>query len=178
MFNVRLTIPGSTNGWLSSIANGVAHINFFWSGQEIVSFSMDGKSQWFERTEIHRLSIPDEISRRICVSSPCPPSQQPPPRVSRTGLRPLTTAEGFEIIGWDSLIVDGELTPCHAPVISHEGRVVHALNHLWCFFCRKWVRYGGTIGHAVSSRGAHSRSTSHGASVSQGMSRYRRSRLA
>jgi hypothetical protein len=39
-------------------------INFFLSGREIVSFSINGKSQCSQRTENHRLSIPDEISHR------------------------------------------------------------------------------------------------------------------
>jgi hypothetical protein len=32
----------------------------------------------------------------------------------------------FAIVAWDVLIMDQELIPCYAPVISPEGDVVHA----------------------------------------------------
>jgi hypothetical protein len=78
---------------------------------------MNGKSHWFGRRENHRLSIPDEISQRIRVSSPCPPSQQPLPRVSRTGLRPPEYGRGFRHhrVGYSDRRRGAD------PVISHEG---------------------------------------------------------
>jgi hypothetical protein len=54
---------------------------------------------------------------------------------------------GFAIIAWEVLVIDEEPMPWYAPVISPEGDIVHASNHLWCVLCQRWVHYGGTINH-------------------------------
>jgi hypothetical protein len=62
---------------------------------------------------------------------------------------PTTMEAGFAIIAWDVLIIGEELMPCYAPVISPEGDVVHASNHLWCVLCQRWVHYRGTVNHST-----------------------------
>jgi hypothetical protein len=37
---------------------------------------------------------------------------------------------GFAIMAWDVLIIGEDPMPCYAPVISPEGDLVHASNHL------------------------------------------------
>jgi hypothetical protein len=58
----------------------------------------------------------------------------------------------FAIIAWDVLIIDEEPMPCHAPVISPDGDIVLASNHLWCVLCQSLVHYGGTINHYTRTR--------------------------
>jgi hypothetical protein len=59
----------------------------------------------------------------------------------------MTMEAGFAILAWNVLIIDDEPIPCYAPVISPEGDVVQASNHLWCVLFQRWVHSSGTINH-------------------------------